>query len=272
MSRIAATFSQLQAQGRKALIPFVTAGFPYADVTPELMHAMVAGGADVIELGDQLPGARAGIQRKTNLAESFAARRAFATQRLQTQNAAFVARPARLNAFPDPDFFLLPELVELTVLRRLHFQLFRFPDLICREIALIRAQLAAIQFDDAIGDAVKKRAVVGDEQQRADKLGQLVFQPFDGVEIKVVGRLVEQQQFRLGSECPRQRDPLLVAAGKRLNQRIGRQVEAGDDFLHPAIQTPDIMHFEFVRQASQLGHRVAFSVGGFVRGGMVSAQ
>jgi tryptophan synthase alpha chain len=51
MSRIAATFSQLKAQGRKALIPFVTAGFPYADVTPELMHAMVAGGADVIELG-----------------------------------------------------------------------------------------------------------------------------------------------------------------------------------------------------------------------------
>lgn len=51
MSRIAATFSQLQAQGRKALIPFVTAGFPYADITPELMHAMVAGGADVIELG-----------------------------------------------------------------------------------------------------------------------------------------------------------------------------------------------------------------------------
>jgi tryptophan synthase alpha chain len=51
MSRIAATFSQLKAQGRKALIPFVTAGFPFADVTPELMHAMVKGGADVIELG-----------------------------------------------------------------------------------------------------------------------------------------------------------------------------------------------------------------------------
>lgn len=51
MSRIASTFSKLQAQGRKALIPYVTAGFPFADVTPELMHAMVAGGADVIELG-----------------------------------------------------------------------------------------------------------------------------------------------------------------------------------------------------------------------------
>lgn len=51
MSRIDTTFAALKAQGRKALIPFVTAGYPYADVTPELMHAMVAGGADVIELG-----------------------------------------------------------------------------------------------------------------------------------------------------------------------------------------------------------------------------
>ncbi|MES2360470.1 MAG: tryptophan synthase subunit alpha [Pseudomonadota bacterium] len=51
MSRIAATFSALKTQGRKALIPYVTAGFPFADITPELMHGMVAGGADVIELG-----------------------------------------------------------------------------------------------------------------------------------------------------------------------------------------------------------------------------
>ncbi|MBE2263213.1 MAG: tryptophan synthase subunit alpha [Burkholderiaceae bacterium] len=51
MSRIAATFSALKAQGRKALIPYVTAGFPFADITPELMHGMVRAGADVIELG-----------------------------------------------------------------------------------------------------------------------------------------------------------------------------------------------------------------------------
>ena len=51
MSRIASTFSALQAQGRKALIPYVTAGFPFADITPALMHGMVEAGADVIELG-----------------------------------------------------------------------------------------------------------------------------------------------------------------------------------------------------------------------------
>ena len=51
MSRIEATFSALKAQGRKALIPYVTAGFPFADITPALMYGMVEAGADVIELG-----------------------------------------------------------------------------------------------------------------------------------------------------------------------------------------------------------------------------
>ena len=51
MSRIAHTLAELKSQGRKALIPYVTAGFPQADITPELMHAMVAAGADIIELG-----------------------------------------------------------------------------------------------------------------------------------------------------------------------------------------------------------------------------
>lgn len=51
MSRIAKTFSALQAQGRKALIPYVTAGFPFPAITPELMQGMAEAGADVIELG-----------------------------------------------------------------------------------------------------------------------------------------------------------------------------------------------------------------------------
>ncbi len=51
MSRIQATFEALQRSGRQALIPYVTAGFPYPDITPELMHGMAAAGADVIELG-----------------------------------------------------------------------------------------------------------------------------------------------------------------------------------------------------------------------------
>jgi tryptophan synthase alpha chain len=51
MSRIDTTFAKLRESKRKALIPYITAGFPYADITPELMHAMCEAGADVIELG-----------------------------------------------------------------------------------------------------------------------------------------------------------------------------------------------------------------------------
>ena len=51
MSRIPDKFAQLKAQGRTALIAYVTAGDPQPDVTVPLMHSMVEAGADVIELG-----------------------------------------------------------------------------------------------------------------------------------------------------------------------------------------------------------------------------
>ena len=51
MSRIASTFQRLRTQGRKALIPFVTAGDPAPGINVPLMQALVAAGADVIELG-----------------------------------------------------------------------------------------------------------------------------------------------------------------------------------------------------------------------------
>ena len=49
--RIEATFEALRAQGRKALVPFVTAGDPSLAATVPVLHALVAAGADVLELG-----------------------------------------------------------------------------------------------------------------------------------------------------------------------------------------------------------------------------
>lgn len=51
MGRIADRFAELAAAGRKGLITFITAGDPGVAETPALMHALVRGGADVIELG-----------------------------------------------------------------------------------------------------------------------------------------------------------------------------------------------------------------------------
>lgn len=51
MSRIQSVFQRLQGEHRRALIPFITAGDPEPVLTVPLMHALVAGGADIIELG-----------------------------------------------------------------------------------------------------------------------------------------------------------------------------------------------------------------------------
>src|SRR5690625_6538460 len=48
-SRLATRFAQLN--GRTALVPYITAGDPSPQATPRLMHALVAAGADIIELG-----------------------------------------------------------------------------------------------------------------------------------------------------------------------------------------------------------------------------
>ncbi len=51
MGRLTACFNTLKKTGKKGLVPFITAGDPEPWVTVPLMHALVEGGADVVELG-----------------------------------------------------------------------------------------------------------------------------------------------------------------------------------------------------------------------------
>lgn len=50
-TRISRTFTRLKENGKKALIAFVTAGDPDISATPEIVSALEASGADIIELG-----------------------------------------------------------------------------------------------------------------------------------------------------------------------------------------------------------------------------
>ena len=49
--RIAQQFDTLRSEGKKALVTFVTAGDPGQEFTVPAMHSLVAGGANVLELG-----------------------------------------------------------------------------------------------------------------------------------------------------------------------------------------------------------------------------
>jgi tryptophan synthase alpha chain len=51
MSGIAGTFESLRSKSERALIPYLTAGFPSLDATAPLLRALDRGGADIIELG-----------------------------------------------------------------------------------------------------------------------------------------------------------------------------------------------------------------------------
>lgn len=51
MSRLASRFEACRSVGRSALIPYITAGDPEPATTVPLLHALVAAGADVLEIG-----------------------------------------------------------------------------------------------------------------------------------------------------------------------------------------------------------------------------
>tara|TARA_R110001583_G_scaffold27043_3_gene97027 strand:- start:1745 stop:1999 length:255 start_codon:yes stop_codon:yes gene_type:complete len=55
MSRIAILFAALKETGKKALIPYITAGDPQKEATVPMMHALVDAGCDLIELGVPFP-------------------------------------------------------------------------------------------------------------------------------------------------------------------------------------------------------------------------
>lgn len=105
MSRIDACFAALQRDGRKALIPFVTAGDPSLEATVPVMQALVAAGADVIELGVPFSDPMADgpvIQRSSERAIARGAGLSFALQATQAFRATDTTTPVVLMGYLNP--------------------------------------------------------------------------------------------------------------------------------------------------------------------------
>ncbi len=171
---------------------------------------------------------------------------------LQTQHASLVAGTARLDALAYPHFFLRQHLVELGIHHRLVAQHAFLDRLIRGEISRETRQLAAIQFDDAGGDVVQKTPVVGDEQHAADKIVEQAFQPFDGGEVQMVGRLVEDQHIRLGHQGLRQGHALALPPGQVADALVRLQIQLGDGGLDARLHRPAVLRFELRLQVLHL--------------------
>ena len=105
MTRLQRRFEALRASGRKALVPFVTAGDPGLDATVPVMHALVAAGADVIELGVPFSDPMADgpvIQRSSERALARGAGLAFVLDAVRQFREADAATPVVLMGYLNP--------------------------------------------------------------------------------------------------------------------------------------------------------------------------
>ncbi len=99
-------------------------------------------------------------------------------------------------------------------------------------VAGIERQRAVMQVQDMRRHGVEDVAVVADEQQPARPAPEEGLQPEAGLEVEVVGGLVEQEQVRLGEQGPGQRHahaPAAGEAGERPRLHRGVEAEAVED-------------------------------------------
>src|ERR1700722_11211904 len=72
--------------------------------------------------------------------------------------------------------------------------------------------LAAVEPDRAARQGFEKAPVVADQDQRGPPLVEIALQPFNGGQIEMIGRLVEQEDIGGGSENARERSAPRLAA------------------------------------------------------------
>ncbi len=126
-------------------------------------------------------------------------------------------------------------------------------------VALIDIQALVPDLHGTVDGHVEKVAVVGDKDVAEGISAEIVLEPVAGFEIEVVGRLVEQQQVRLGQQQLGQRDAHLPAAAELV--RLARPVflaesEAGEHAAHLCVERVAVE-----RVKALLEHRVAFRRG-----------
>ena len=110
---------------------------------------------------------------------------------------------------------------------------------------------------------------MGDEDDVAGIVDEVLFEPLDALGVEMVGRLVEQQDAWLLQQQPGQRDPALLAARQILDRRLARRATQGvHRDLELVVERPAVDRVDLLLEFTHLGHqRVEIVAGvGHLRG------
>ena len=183
-------------------------------------------------------------------------------QGLQGADPAFVARAPGLDARADPDLFLGQLLVELGVLPGLGLQGRLLAIQVRRVVARPAREPAAVEFQDAGRHFAEQGPIVRDEQQRAAVAQQEILQPADGVDVEVVGRLVQQQEVRAADHGLGQQHAAFHAGGKGRHVGVRLEAHPRDDGFDLLVHAPAAVGLQGVLDAAQLRLQVVASLAG----------
>ncbi|MPL74131.1 hypothetical protein SDC9_19941 [bioreactor metagenome] len=185
-------------------------------------------------------------------------------------------RLTRLGAGADPLEFLGHDFLLGLVLARFLFEPLRLLLEPGGVVALVGDAAAALELENPRGDVVEEVAVVGDDQDRALVLDQVLLQPGDGFGVEVVGRFVEEQHVgRLEQQlAQRHAAPFTAREGGDIGV-IGRAAQRLERDVDLAVEIPQVLGVDLVLQPRHLlggvvrvVHRelvVAFELGGLFR-------
>ena len=150
---------------------------------------------------------------------------------LQRAHPPLVPGGSRLHPPADPRLLLREPLVETRPLRAFGRKV-RLPALEVRVvIARPVAESPAIEFHDPRRQFPEEHPVVGYEEERPRLTKQKGLEPGDGVDVQVVGGLVEEKDVRVLGKRPGDQRPALHPPGKGAEIGAGRKAQAGDRLL-----------------------------------------
>ena len=130
-------------------------------------------------------------------------------------------------------------------------------------VALEGDAAAAVELEDPAGDVVEEVAVVGDRDDRALVVLEVLLEPGDRLGVEVVGRLVEQQQVGRGEQQPAERDAAALAAGEGAHVGVaGRETQRVHGDLERRVELPGVGGVDAVLEPGELVGGVLRVVGG----------